>query len=236
MRLDVKLLFVAWLALGLGILSMFLGPSSAARADEPFIVDGNGTISSFGAYSVINNWNNGWQWPNSNTKKVTIVDSYGLPANVKNSQYYPAKDYVWNHDDNPHTWVSEESPQTGGPHINILQDVADVYCGDPPHPCTHIHLWTINQFGQWVQDNDLSDGPTYVGDIHLTAATVNTGPDSAATVLSHEIGHALGLKDETQAHDTIMISPSPGTRKPSWADRRVEEQCIWLWPWTYPCW
>lgn len=213
--------------LAAGFLAL-IGGLGRAEAHAPYVVY-NGTIQSWGANAVHQNWYNGWQRPDPNTKTVAVVDDYGLSFGIKGSVYYP--DSAWNQYDNPHTWVVKDvAPVDGGTAIYI-------YPLDPtdPQQLTHIHLRTWDQYGRWVESNDLMAGPAYVGDLHLSSGTVASGDDSAATVISHEVGHALGLEDEDYAHDTIMISPNPGIRWPSTDDRRTEEVCITNYPWNFPC-
>jgi hypothetical protein len=232
------LLLAAWISFSAGVISIATAPINNAQAHAPFIVDGS-TIISYGARAVQANYEQGFEWPDAGLEKVALVDGWGLPAAVKSSEYFPSKDYVWNHDDNLHTWVADASHeegdsnwQQGGTTVWI-----DPHDGHSPS-ATHIHLWTWVWRGYWSWEewNDLEVNAAYVGYIHLTSSTVysNPYPESAATVLSHEIGHALGLDDEGGGHSTIMISPNPGVRKPSAADREVEDYCIWV-SGQYPC-
>ena len=230
----------AWLFLVAGVIALGTSPPKQAQAHAPYIVNGS-TIVSYGARSVQANYEQGFQWPNPNLEKIALVDSYGLPAGVKSSPFYPTIDYVWNHDDNLHTWVAETSHsegdanwQEGGTTIWI-----EPHDGEDP-PDTHIHLWTWVWRGYWAweQWNDLQTNAAYVGYIYLRAFTLECcGDDTAATVLAHEVGHALGMEDEPGGHggspSTIMEKPIV-TQRPSYEDRRVEDYCIWV-TGVYPC-
>ena len=117
-----------------------------------------------------------------------------------------------------------------------------VYHYDPNHyqahdepDATHIHLYSYGEDdGIYRHDDYLIFGPAYVGDVYVHQQTIDTGPDSTASVISHEVGHALGLNDETSGHDTLMLSPNPGTRQSSASDRRTAEWCIPIF-FVFPC-
>jgi hypothetical protein len=161
--------------------------------------------------------------------QIAVLDYYGLGA-IKSSIYDP--DQSWNKSDNLYTWVVKDvscSPTSECTRVGVWP-----HDGNPPS-ATHIHLFSYGEAdGIFREDNDLRYGPAYVGDIDLSSGTVQSGTDSAASVISHEIGHAVGLADETTSHDTLMLSPNPGVRQSSSSDRRTANYCIPVF-FYYPC-
>jgi hypothetical protein len=238
MRFRYALAISGVLTLAVSIASLALTPPDS-YAHAPY----RPATPWYGARAVQWNQGNGVQYPDGNTKTIGVFDRYnggspGLSSAITNSSFYA--DASWNWGDNLHTWVTKETVSAAdGTAIYIYSWPGDVYCHDPPEPCTHIHLFSVGEAdGIYGPDDALRFGPAYVGDIHLTAATVASGSNSAATIIAHEVGHALGLEDEGLGHGgnppTLMVSPSPGTVQSSAADRRTEEWCIPIY-FYYPC-
>lgn len=205
-----------------------VSPPKAVRAHAPYVVV-NGYVYSWGANAVHNNWYYGWQRPHPSTRTIAVIDYYGLPSAMKTSPYYPSQS--WNRSDNPHTWVvGDVAPVEGGTAIYI-------YWHDGHWPtATHIHLYTWTWDGYWIETFDLTEGPTFVADIHVRSQSVycNAGsgyPHCGGKVISHEV-------DEYSSHNSIMYKDTPGGipyELPSSADRHTAEVCIPVYPWVFPC-
>jgi hypothetical protein len=178
----------------------------------------------YGARSVQVNQYNGWTRPYASY--VTVLDRYGLSAYTKSLPYWPTAS--WNQSDNLHTnLVNEGTPGGNDTAIYIYP-----HDGRPPS-ATHIHLYSYGEAdGILREDNSLYYGPAYWGDVHLSSNTVSLGEINTAIVISHEVGHALGLEDES--HGDLMDSPNPGSATPSAGDRRTEEWCIPVF-FYFPC-
>jgi hypothetical protein len=224
----------AWLALVMGIIAMEAVPHRTAEAHAPYIVSG-GTIQSWGALGVYNNWYYGCPRPSSCALTVAITDYYGLPSSVTGSSYYA--DAAWTKSDNLHTLVvKNQAPVEHGTAVYI-------YANPNDYPSTHAHLFGWNSSGQWVEDNALHTVFAWVEDIHINSSSVNClygGPGTCgAHVISHEVGHGLGLADETASNDgSIMYEDSllnlPNLL-PTSGDRRTEDACLWTGYRYFPC-
>lgn len=65
--------------------------------------------------------------------------------------------------------------------------------------------------------------------VHVSEGSLGSGSNSLATVISHEAGHHLFLKDHSgTGTDTIMHSPNPGIMQPTASDKRTAAECRYV--------
>jgi hypothetical protein len=97
---------------------------------------------------------------------------------------------------------------------------------------THTHHYTNNStYGSCGSGARETNGTDWVdcSVIHVGEGTLNTGPNSVATVLSHEVGHHLYLEDHSgTGTDTIMHSPNTGVMQPTWSDKATAGACRYI--------
>jgi len=174
-------------------------------------------------------------WDNDVIDWIKGFGSPGLPLAVRNSAFYPQN--AWPSSSFPYVWVTRDIPGDGGEVFTFIVSPPPS-CDGFFEPCqTHNHLYT-NYNGTLVETN----GSDWVdrGQIHYyqTTPTRCAGSytpgtqnyyDCLATTISHEVGHSLFLQDHYDGQDpTIMQTPPRSRQTPTFRDKEVVGQCIYL--------
>lgn len=97
---------------------------------------------------------------------------------------------------------------------------------------THIHMYTNDDNpGTCSSGASETNGSDWVdcSIVHVSEGTLDSGDNSLATVMSHEVGHSLFLKDHSgTGSGTIMHSPNPGIMTPTYSDKRTAAECRYV--------